>query len=210
MTFVDKLTQAGIEPLFVLYGSPSWANGVAASVPDQKLYVPTDPADFENWLAEYESFVRAAVDRYRGRVRFWEVWNEENERFFWKPAPDVAQYCPLLRPDSGRDSTRGPLGRGGRRGLAGLNASIEIPGVTFLAEIVSRGIAFDRVAIHPYAVQGPAPDVHIPWEGNFDDVALVHDRLAALGRDVPIWVTEWGWSTNRVSDKTKRATSRIA
>ena len=37
-------------------------------------------------------FMREAVIRYRGRVHRWELGNEENEKYFWKPAPDIDQY----------------------------------------------------------------------------------------------------------------------
>jgi hypothetical protein len=198
---VEGLRAAGIEPLLTFYGSPSWANGVDPSTPDQKMYVPTEPDAFDAWADAYEDFIRAAVRRYRGRVRLWEVWNEPNERFFWKPAPDVQRYATfftrmrraILDEDPGAEVAVG--------GLAGLNASIDIPGITFLDGLIARHVVFDRVAIHPYSDHSPL--VHVPWDGNFDDIALVEARLRQRGRDVPLWVTEWGWSDQSLSEVTQ-------
>ena len=153
-------------------------------------------------MDSYEDFIRAAVlRRYRGRVHFWEVWNEENERFFWKPAPDVDQYARFFTRMRRAILDEDPTAEVAVGGLAGLNASIDIPGVTFLEQLVARRVAFDRVAIHPYSDHSPL--VHVQWDGNFDDIGLINARLRRLGRDVPLWVTEWGWSSQTLSEATQ-------
>ena len=42
-----ELDRAGVAPLFVVYGSPAWANGVADTVPDHWAYVPTGDSAFQ-------------------------------------------------------------------------------------------------------------------------------------------------------------------
>ena len=54
------------------------------------------------------------------------------------------------------------------------------------------------MAIHPYAGQGQSPDAHVAWENNFDDIAMIRQHLVRAGKPVPIWVTEWGWSSTAV------------
>ena len=69
---VNELLKARIEPLFCIYGSPSWANGVPTSTNYHYLYVPTNETHFELWVKNYETFVKAAVNRYAGRVKKWD------------------------------------------------------------------------------------------------------------------------------------------
>src|SRR5919201_5818881 len=83
---VNKLTAAGIKPIFVVLGTPSWANGGSSDF----LVPPNDPAGYANFLRKF-------VTHFRGRVAAWEVWNEEDESAFWHPAPDVGRYVALLR-----------------------------------------------------------------------------------------------------------------
>ena len=53
---IDKLAEVDIEPLFVLLGSPSWANGVPADVPEHQQYVPAEPKRFATWLSAFTDF----------------------------------------------------------------------------------------------------------------------------------------------------------
>ena len=88
---VDEVSAAGMQLVFTAYGSPSWANGVPESTSDSWGYVPTGAA-FNTWKDRYVDFVREAARRYRGRNIKWEIWNEENEHYFWKPAPNVRPW----------------------------------------------------------------------------------------------------------------------
>jgi hypothetical protein len=51
------------------------------------------------------------------------------------------------------------------------------------------------VALHPYPSKEHAPDVHLKWQDNFDDIQMVRDYLTESGHPAAIWVTEWGWSS---------------
>jgi len=53
----------------------------------------------------------------------------------------------------------------------------------------------DNVAIHPYPSDGHAPDLTLAWKDNFSDIKMIRDYLVSVGRPVPLWVTEWGWSS---------------
>ena len=90
---IDKLAEVDIEPLFVLLGSPSWANGVPADVPEHQQYVPAEPKRFATWLSAFTDFAYDAALRYKGRVHRWEIWNEPNLAAFWRPRPTVDQYA---------------------------------------------------------------------------------------------------------------------
>ena len=73
--------------------------------------------------------------------------------------------------------------------------ALDIPGGTFLRGLIAQKVKFDYVAIHPYPSAGHAPDVHRQWHPNFDDIGAYHRLLVTADRNVPLWVTEWGWSS---------------
>jgi hypothetical protein len=205
---VNELRASGIEPLFVAWGSPSWANGVSTSTPNYWLYVPTTDAAFRAWLDKYKAFIRDAALRYRGRVKRWELWNEENQVYCWKPVPNLDRYVQWYREIYATIKTVDPTNQVAVGGLTGLSVGgpQDITGKSFLQGLYSRGVRPDIVAIHPYAMKQQAPDVTLRWENNFTDIGMIHNVMVAAGQgSKPIWITEWGWSTARVSEATQAA-----
>ena len=89
----------GIRVLATVYGSAIWAE-------PSPEYPPLGSA-----LPGFTSFVRAAVARYGSGGTFWrqhpelpampitqwQLWNEPNSVYFWKPAPDPKGYLTVLR-----------------------------------------------------------------------------------------------------------------
>lgn len=200
---VNELQSSGIEPLFTITGSPSWANGISNSTPEAYAYVPTTEPAFSNWVANYKSFVTEAVQRYKGRVKKWELWNEQNDIYQWKPVPRVDQYGRWYTEIYSAIKYNDPAAEVASGGMAGLccTGPTGINGFSFLQQLYDRGIYPDNVAIHPYSDQQQAPDVHLPWTGNFDDIAKVRNIMVANGQGSKnIWLTEWGWTTNIVSE----------
>jgi len=200
---VAELASGGIEPLFAIYGSPSWANGIPESTDDYYLYVPTAEGDFEAWLADYVAFVKEAVIRYQGRVHKWEIGNEANEHYFWKPKPDPNQYARFYTAIRDAILSVDPQAQVAMGGLAGLLycGPEDYTGMQFLKAMNARGIYPENVAIHPYCSKNQPPTQHIAGEGNFDDIQAIHDYLKTVNRPVSIWVTEWGWPVGAVTEQ---------
>lgn len=203
----DSLVKAGIQPLFCIYGSPSWANGVSEST-DSNYYlnVPIDDAAFGTWVARYKDFVMAAVQRYKSKVKMWELWNEENEHYFWKPQPNVDRYITWYKQMYDAIKSVDPSAQVALGGITGLAASgaIDYNGNAFLQALYDRGVYPDIVAIHPYAGNNQAPDVHNQYENNFDDIGLIRNTMQSNGQgSKPVWVTEWGWNLDAVSESTQ-------
>ena len=195
---VDQTKAAGIETLFFFGSSPQWANGST----DPWVIPATGPA-FDQWLVDYQAFITAAVLRYKDRVHKWELWNEENEIYFWKPQPNLDQYARFYRMAYSAVKAADPTAQVSMGGMAGLVAGCCITGKTFLQGLYDRGITPDIVNIHPYALKEQAPDVHLAFESNFDDIAAIRAVMVANGEGTkPIWVTEWGWKATTATEQT--------
>jgi ricin-type beta-trefoil lectin protein/glycosyl hydrolase family 39 (putative alpha-L-iduronidase) len=203
---INDLVAAGIEPLMTIWGSPSWASGVSTSNSDYWKYVPTDNTGFRTWLDNYKAFVRDAVIRYKGKVKKWELWNEPNEHWCWKPAPDVDRYVTWYREIYQTIKSVDPSADVAMGGLTGLSAAgpQDITGKRFLEAVYARGVYPDIVAIHPYAMKQQAPDVTLQWENNFTDIEMIYNVMKAYGQGSrQIWATEWGWLVGGVSEATQ-------
>lgn len=64
--------------------------------PDRGLYsvfwAPTTPEQ----IRAFNNYVRWTVDHFRGRVQYYEIWNEPSE-YFWNPQPVPEAYAALAR-----------------------------------------------------------------------------------------------------------------
>jgi hypothetical protein len=202
---INSLVADGIEPLIVIDGSPSWANGVTPGQHDDYyLYVPTDPTAFANWVNLYKQFITTAATRYKGKVHFWEIGNEPNADAFWKPGVDLPQYAQWFTAIDGALRAVDPTNQTSSAGLAALPVwygNDGMSGVAFLQGLYGLGVHPQNVAIHPYSDQNQAPSVHIAGAENFDDIALIHNLMVSNGQgNAGLWVTEWGWNTNKVTE----------
>ncbi|MBV9922729.1 MAG: cellulase family glycosylhydrolase [Pseudonocardia sp.] len=196
-SIIDRMQAANVERLFVVSGSPAWANGS-----DDRFAIPQDPVLFGLWVSEYVDFMRQAALRYPHQR--WELWNEPNEYYFWRPGPNAGQYLTWYTAVRDAILQADPTALVSVGGLTGLSQSCCTRGVEFLRQLLASGIEIDFMAIHPYTKF--SPDAHVKWEDNFDDIGLIHDTLETAGRhDVPIWITEWGWDVNTLDEDTLAA-----
>ncbi len=193
---VDRLTSAGVEPLLVLYLSPSWANHASGSA-DSASQVPTDPVQFAQWVADYAKFAGQAAARYKGRVHLWEIWNEENGRFTWLPHPDPDQYATFYTAVRAAILAQDPSAKVAMGGIGNITAGAPgtIYGLDYLKAVNADGVYPDYVAVHAYPSKGQAPDQHIRYQNNFDDLDVIRRYQQSINWNAPIWLTEWGWST---------------
>ncbi|MDH2428799.1 helix-turn-helix domain-containing protein [Sphaerisporangium sp. TRM90804] len=76
---VGGAQKAGLPALFVFGGTPPWASpaGPSAPYPDGSRASPPDA------LADWDTFVRALTERYKGRIEAYELWVLANDRRFY-------------------------------------------------------------------------------------------------------------------------------
>lgn len=191
---VDDAAAHGVELLALLaYGNP-WAAGGAGDV----HVPPDDPADFA-------AFAAAVADRYRGRVRRFEVWNEPNHPLFWLcaeacPLGDAARYAALIESTYAAlhavDSTV-EVAFGGTVYLSQIGTLPTGPEFARVALAAGAADAFDAMAFHAYSSYPPLapPEASSELEVSLPDkIAAFDSALAAAGRaGTPLWLTEIGW-----------------
>lgn len=140
----------------------------------------------EDWLV----YVRTTVARYRGRIRFWEVWNEANLDVQGRNMPDPKVYaaflCATYREIKAVDPEASVL-------VGGLS---QIP-LDYLEGFYQAGgkNGYDIMNVHPYRDASP--------EGGalYDDLrrlTAVMQRHGDGGK--PVWITEIGYATPRVQN----------
>ncbi len=86
------VTLGGGNPLYA--GSDTYDDPALAELYGRKTNPPTaNPEALEAW----KQFVTAAVERYKDRITYWEIWNEPNHRAYWGAPPDGHDYGRLVK-----------------------------------------------------------------------------------------------------------------
>jgi hypothetical protein len=179
--------------------APGWASGH----PESNKYPPTNPQD-------YARFVKAIAGRYGRGGTFWranrrlvaspltaiELWNEPWLTDFWASGPDPAAYAQLVRAAATAAKAVNP-------GI-GLLASGDVSasgGGEWLRPLVTadpalwRSRLVDAWSVHLYCQERSPWDSVSAQQHRFDRVLLTRSLAQQAGADKPIWITEFGWST---------------
>lgn len=71
--------QKGVEVGLTLGMTPQWA----ASRPNEKSFMGDGAASEPRDLADWDNYVRTIVSRYKGRINYYEIWNEPDTTGFY-------------------------------------------------------------------------------------------------------------------------------
>jgi len=170
---VAQAAARGIEVVGLITGASGWSSGGLG---------PSTEAQFR----DFASFVAFLVDRYRDRIRFWEIWNEPNVDVFWPPRPNPAAYVRLLTLAAEAARAVNPE----VRIIGGSVAELKDLFFVFSLFILGAGESMDILSIHPYT----SPE---PLEGSTTEynLSLLSGLAALFGPPKPVWVTEIGFPT---------------
>jgi hypothetical protein len=176
----------GITP-FVTLGSGNRLYTKMSTYDDPKLAEiygsrpgpPTEsPEALEAWLA----FVEAAVERYKDRIIYWEIWNEPNHRNYWGAEPDPHDYGRLVNKTASLIKRVQPDAVILAGSMAGLDETFT---AGFLAE--DKDHLVDVVTYHNY---GAIPEQRIYR------AVKVWDAIEAHNPKIEMWQGECGYPSH--------------
>jgi len=209
----DRLVRAsearGMRVTFLLTQTPDWVHPylqeTVANKDDRTWYAAKGSTELQHW----SNFVRDVVERYRGRVTHYEIWNEPNLVDFWKPRPDVNEYIPLLREaylSAKKTDPDAKIVFGGlsKNDLGYLNEYYRVINVSY-PEAASHDYFFDVLGVHPYS-NDRSPDRYTPdaiYQGeygavneNFLGFACMKEVMENQGdSEKNLFLSEYGFTT---------------
>ncbi|MEM2027704.1 MAG: cellulase family glycosylhydrolase [Candidatus Bathyarchaeia archaeon] len=137
---------------------------------------PTTSAEkMRSWL----NFVKAVVERYFEKVSYWEIWNEPNTAYFWRPEPNVEAYALLVKETSKTIKNIDP----NAVILAGVTAMVDME---FSEALLARETApfIDKFVFHPYG--------EIPEE-TIEAINRLKGLLEVQENKIGLWQGECGY-----------------
>ncbi len=166
---LSALEARGMSALWILdYGHPQHGG--------ERPRSPDDVAAFARYAA-------AVAAHFKGRRVRYEIWNEPDTERFWPPSPNPGDYGVLLRQAAAAIRQADPDAKVASGGVS----RIDLP---FLEAVFSEGGAaqVNAVGVHPYRRAGP--------ETLAAELPLLRGIITrALGDQVEIWDTEWGYAS---------------
>ena len=188
---VDTAVQYNVQLIGRIDNPPLWsraagdANGSTA---------PPDNFD------DYGDFVRAVVERYRGRVRYFQLWNEPNARNEWSSNIDPEAFTRLLCTGYRAAKQAYPEAIILAPPLSPTNQVQQdyLNDLIFLQRMYDAGAAdcFDILSAQGYGLRSSPTDRRLqPSRINFNYLLYTRDLMVANGdAATPLWVSETGWN----------------
>ncbi|MFR6034031.1 MAG: GH39 family glycosyl hydrolase [Bacilli bacterium] len=135
-------------------------------------------------LDKFETYLRKCVERYKDRIKAWEIYNEPNLKSFWGDNPNPAEYAKLLERAYKAIKSIDPK-------LKVLYAGVSGVPIDYIEKTFEAGASkyFDIMNIHPY--QHSNPEEKLP-----EEIKALKELMKKYGiSEKPIWITEVGYSS---------------
>ena len=179
-SLVTLAGQNGIQLLPYVAYTPEWAARDAINFWKQP---PADPH-------LYADFMYTIADRYRGRIRSWEIWNEPDNRDFWTGTAD--EYASLAEVAARRIREADP------DAVLVLGGMAYGPGEFFQRLMGHHGLDryVDVIAMHAYPeswLNERAETVFQQW------IPAMHQLIEKNNSGAGLWINEMGYSDYRLS-----------
>ncbi len=188
---VNQALERGLSIFATLSYTPSWAGDGSRNSP------PKDPNFWKN-------FVRKTVERYKGKILYWGMWNEPNLKEFWKGTVD--EYINIiLAPGYEAVKTADPNSKVVAPDLSHLFGVQESRWDIWLRKILSTSKQYiDIISHHVYDL----PDNCFLKMESYDPKNPLSPNLLQVIREEgagnkPLWITETGWHTWEVTENTQ-------
>lgn len=176
--YVAMAALTGVDILLPLGLSPSWASMRPNEPSAYKPGNAAEPRDMDDW----RNYVRTVAERYKGRIRRYELWNEPNLKNFYSGSVETMRdlareaYAILKQVDSGNLFAAPATTEGGKQ-LDWLDRYLALGGGQFM-----------DVLSHHFYVPRVAPELMLPM---VEDVRKIMARYGIDNK--ALWNTETGW-----------------
>jgi GH35 family endo-1,4-beta-xylanase len=187
---VDLAGSMGVEVIARLDTVPFWARGAS-----DHAFSPPER------LSDYGDFVEAVVSRYRGRVRYYQIWNEPNLSFEWgNRAPDPEAFAELLKLAAQRARAADPNAVILAPALAPTTAmgSEAMDELVYLQRMYDAGARpyFDIASVQAYGLRSGPDDRRLGEDDvNFSRPLRFREVMVRNGDAAkPVWISEMGWN----------------
>lgn len=194
---VEACEKHGLQIVARLDRPPDWTR-------QDNTYKQRPPDNFE----DYGDFIFAFVSRYKGRIRYIQIWNEPNIFPEWGNQPvNPEAYVALLEVAYRRAKEADP-------NVYVLSAPLAItlgqphpePGqwismsdLLFLERMYQAGASafFDILSVNAFGMDRPPQDPPAPDVLNFQRVLLQRELMERYGdADKAVWFNEYGWNAS--------------
>jgi hypothetical protein len=174
------VAQANARGLHIYAGlgyTPTWAS-VAGSANSR-------PTNNQDWY----DYVYATVSRYKGSIKYWEMWNEPNLTQFWNGTR--AQFIELFKVGADAAHAADP-------DCMVLGPEISSAGqrTVWMTDLLQQaGNKIDIISFHQYDGADTAA-------GRLWEIDGMHNIIVNAGYgNKPIWVTESGWASDNIGEQ---------
>jgi len=198
---VDAAEANGMELIVRLSNPPGWTRAQGEGENNVDTFAPPDD------VQDYADFVHAVVSRYKGRIHYYQIWNEPNIYPEWGSATiDPEAYVELLKAGAEAARSADPdvvIIAGALASTINLQPADPPPGnslndMLFLQRMYDAGAApyFDIMAMQGYGLySGPTDDRMHPRVINFSRHKFIRDLMVKNGdAHKPIWIAEMNWN----------------
>lgn len=198
---VETAEAYGMELIVRLSNPPEWTRSQGEGENNVDTFAPPDN------VQDFADFVHAVVSRYKGRIRYYQLWNEPNIYPEWGSYPISPEaYVELLK--AGAEAARAAdpnvvIIAGALAATINLQPDDLPPGnslndLLFLQRMYDAGAApyFDIMAMQGYGLySGPTDDRMHPRVINISRHKFIRDLMVKNGdAHKPIWIAEMNWN----------------
>ena len=180
--YINSAANAGMNIMVELGGTPQfYANNAPPGTPDYFNYPTTSPEGRAAWSV----YVSTVVNRYKDRVKAWQIFPNLDDYPYWKPYsisnPGIDVYYELLKRAYVEIKRADPTAV---VVLAGMDPRL----VNMLIDLGGEPY-FDAIAVHNFAPP------FAPEAGSLTALRLsaLYDVAIRRANGKPLWVSEFGW-----------------
>ena len=189
---VNMARSKGVDVIYTFGGTPRWAS----SNPNQGCLYGSGSCAAPYSMNDWTNYVTTVAKRYKGRIRYYELWNEPNDPHYYTGSIStlrtMAQYA--YNAIKAVDPSAQVLTPCPTWGPSGSPA-------TWMDNYLATGAGAwaDGIAYHAYPGNSPAEFI-------VNSVAGMRGAMAKHGISKPLYLTEGGWGlTSSLSNQTLQA-----